>query len=77
MAKRNSIGVAIAIGFGIERSGMGFGREKLDVNPTVIEYLGCAFRLCERKKSQRHAKEFDSDTDADSECKPPIDTKLH
>ena len=56
---------------------MGFGREKLDVNPTVIEYLGCAFRLCERKKSQRHAKEFDSDTDADSECKPPIDTKLH
>ena len=56
---------------------MGFGHEKLDVNPAVIEYSGWAFRLCEGMKSQRSEKCFDSDTDsdADSEGTPLVYSK--
>ena len=39
MAESNPIGVGIGIGFGIERSDVGFGYEKLDVYCTAIEYI--------------------------------------
>ena len=68
----------VAIGIGIERSALGFGHEKLDPNPAVIENIGRAFRLCEGIKNYRNAKGFDSDTDseADSAGKPLIYTRL-
>ena len=35
---------------------MAFGHEKLDVYRTAIEYVGWAYRLCERLKGHRNAK---------------------
>jgi four helix bundle protein len=36
---------------------MVFGHEQLDVYRAAIEYVGWAFRLCERLKGHRNAKE--------------------
>ena len=36
---------------------MAFGHEKLDVYQTSIEYVGWAYRLCERMKGQRNARD--------------------
>ena len=36
---------------------MSFGHEKLDVYRAAIEYAGWAYRLCERLKAHRNAKE--------------------
>jgi four helix bundle protein len=49
------IGVGIAIGF--ERRRMTFGHEQLDVYRAAIEYVGLAFRVCERLKAHRTAKD--------------------
>gem|GEM_PF-420985 len=45
------------IGVGIERKPMTFGHEQLDVYRAAIEYVGCAYRLCERLKAHRNAKD--------------------
>ena len=36
---------------------MSFGHEKLDVYRTAIEYVGWAYRLCERLKEHRNARD--------------------
>jgi four helix bundle protein len=36
---------------------MTFGHEKLDVYRAAIEYVGWAYRLCERLKGHRNAKD--------------------
>ena len=36
---------------------MSFGHEKLDVYRAAIEYVGWAYRLCERLKAHRNAKD--------------------
>jgi len=36
---------------------MSFGHERLDVHQAAIEYVGWAYRLCERLKGHRSAKE--------------------
>ncbi len=36
---------------------MAFGHDKLDVYQTSIEYVGWAYRLCERLKGHRNAKD--------------------
>jgi four helix bundle protein len=36
---------------------MGFGHEKLDVYRAAIEYVGWAYRFCERLKGHRNAKD--------------------
>ena len=36
---------------------MTFGHERLDVYRTAIEYVGWAYRLCERPKAHRNAKD--------------------
>jgi four helix bundle protein len=36
---------------------MSFGHEKLDVYRAAIEYVGWAYRLCERQKGHRNAKD--------------------
>jgi four helix bundle protein len=36
---------------------MTFGHEKLDVYPAAIEYVGWAYRLCERLKAHGNAKD--------------------
>jgi four helix bundle protein len=36
---------------------MSFGHERLDVYQAAIEYVGWAYRLCERLKGHRSAKE--------------------
>lgn len=45
------------MGIGIERGRMTFGHEQLDVYRAAIEYVGWAFRLCERLKANRNAKD--------------------
>ena len=57
---------------------MGFGHEKLDVYPAVIEFIGWAFRLRRGKRGHRNTKGFDTDTDTDSDAegKPLIYSKL-
>jgi four helix bundle protein len=39
------------------REDMSFGHEKLDVYRASIEYVGWAYRLCERLKGHRNAKD--------------------
>ena len=48
---RSGIGIDIGagIGFGVERRRMTFGHEQQDVYQADIEYVGWAFRLCERR----------------------------
>ena len=36
---------------------MGFGRERLDVYRTAIDYVGWAYHFCEELKGHRHAKD--------------------
>jgi four helix bundle protein len=36
---------------------MSFGHEQLDVCQSAIEYVGCAYHVCERLKGHRSAKE--------------------
>ncbi len=38
-------------------TGMTFGHEQLDVYRAAVEYVGWAFRLCERLKAHRNAKD--------------------
>jgi four helix bundle protein len=39
------------------RGSMSFGHEKLDVYRAAIEYVGWAYRLCERLRGHRNARE--------------------
>ena len=36
---------------------MSFGHEQLDVSRTAVEYVGWAYRLCERLRGHRNAKD--------------------
>lgn len=54
---RDLIGVGVGIGIGVEKAGMAFGHEKLEVYWAAIEYVGWAYRYCENLKGHRNAKD--------------------
>ena len=61
MANESPIGVGIGIGIGIgiegKKTTIALGHEQLDVYRAAIEYVGWAYRLCERLKRHRNAKD--------------------
>ena len=43
--------IVVAVAVGIESNDRGFGQEKLDRYPAVIQFISWAFRVCQGMKS--------------------------